>query len=183
MGDSETLYDRITRKFKDNKFVVWILIAFAALLGIAQLQGALSGLKSALFPPKTCVQASASIERYDFMVGRAGPASPLAPVERDIAEIEQAADEVAREIVAAIGAVQNSSQVTLHIDHGRLHSSQPLRAAVIVVTSPMEQVGRIPRKLGETDTVDLQALSEDPQFLDPHRNSNRDRVGSSGGWS
>ena len=42
MNDTETLYDKTIRKLKNNKVIVLILVAFAVLLGLAQLQGAVS---------------------------------------------------------------------------------------------------------------------------------------------
>ena len=66
-----------------RKAVVFVLIAFAIVLAGAQLQGALSGIISALFPAKTVAQVSASIERCDFMAGRIEPVKSLASIGRD----------------------------------------------------------------------------------------------------
>ncbi len=169
MADAETLYDRAIRKLKNNKAVVFVLIAFAVVLAVAQLQGALSGIISALFPAKTVAQVSASIERYDFMAGRIEPVKSLAPIGRDITHVQEIADELTKEIVSAIGPMQNGFEVSLQVGDHTLRASRPVPIAIIVVTSPMAQVGRISRDIGDTDSLDLQALSQDPQLLNPQR--------------
>ncbi len=169
MADAETLYDRAIRKLKNNKAVVFVLIAFAVVLAVAQLQGALSGIISALFPAKTVAQVSASIERYDFMAGRIEPVKSLAPIGRDITHVQEIADELTKEIVSAIGPMQNGFEVSLQVGDHTLRASRPVPIAIIVVTSPMAQVGRISRDIGETDSLDLQALSQDPQLFNPQR--------------
>jgi len=120
-----------------RKAVVFVLIAFAIVLAGAQLQGALSGIISALFPAKTVAQVSASIERCDFMAGRIEPVKSLASIGRDITHVQKIADELAKEIVSAIGPTQNGFAVSLQFGDHTLHASRPVPIAVIVVTSPM----------------------------------------------
>jgi hypothetical protein len=62
MGDPQSLYDKLTLRFKNNKWSVFILIAFAVVLGIAQVLGAWSNIKDALFPAKTHVHVSAATD-------------------------------------------------------------------------------------------------------------------------
>lgn len=170
MGDPQTLYDKFTRKLKNNRWVVFTLIAFAVVLGIAQLLGALSSLKDTLFPAKTRVHVSAGIERYDFMAGRTEPVKSLAPIGRDIGRAQEIADELAKEIVSAVGPRQKGFEVTLQIEGHTLQASQPVPVAIVVVSSPMVQVGRISRNIGETNSLDLLPLSQDPQLLNPRGN-------------
>lgn len=166
----EPLYDRILRGLKNNKLVAAILLLVLVLGGVAKITGAISSIRDFFFPRKTMLQISASIERYDFMAGRIEPVKSLAPVTRDISQVKEAANDVVKEIVADIGPIQNAFDVSLQIENDRLRASGPIRASVIVVTSPMEQVGRITRDIGETDNLDLAALSADPQLLNRQGN-------------
>jgi hypothetical protein len=167
MGDSETLYEKVTTKLKNNKAVVALLIAFGVILGLAQLQGALSGLFRALFPEKTRIEVSASINQYDFMTEKNEIVKSFAPTKWEITQVQEAAADLAKEVVSAIGPSQKGFEVNLRIDGNNLRASRHVQASVIVVSSPMAQVGRMFRNIGETDTLDLQALSADPQLLNP----------------
>jgi hypothetical protein len=75
MGDPQSLYDKLTLKCKDNKWSVFILIAFAVVFGIAQVLGAWSNIKDALFPAKTHVHVSAATHPEVKGVPRAGSLS------------------------------------------------------------------------------------------------------------
>jgi hypothetical protein len=168
MAMNETLYDQVVTRLKNNKLMVFVLIAFAVLLAVAQLQGALSGIKNALFPPKTRVQVAAFIQRYDFMVGNIESPKPLATRKGSIPEIAQT---LAKDIGAAIGPAPGIVQATLQIDGSGLRADQKLRAAVLIFVPPMSQVARTPKDVGEADNLDLTAIFNDPQYVDHADNS------------
>ncbi len=171
MNDASTLYDQAVRKLKNNKVVVLVLLGFTVLGAVAQVYGVFSGIISSLFPPKTHVQVAASIQRYDFMVGKTKAVKPLGLVQGDVTHLQQIADDLAKEIASAMGPTRTSSEVTLAIESHNLHANQPVRASVLVFVPPIVQIGRVPKAVGETDTVDMQPLFGDPQFVDPRYNS------------
>jgi hypothetical protein len=171
MNDSQTLYDQVVRKVKNNKVGMLVLLVFGGLLAVAQLQGALSGIINALLPPKTRIEVIATIQSYDFMVGKTESAKPLAPVAGDIARREEIANRVASEVVSAIGAGAKDLDVSVQIEGRSLRASQPLRVSIIVFGPQMSQVARISKDLGDAENVDLQSVFGDPQFLDPRGSS------------
>lgn len=168
MAETETLYDQTVTRLKNNKLVVLVLIAFAVLLAVAQLQGALSGIKNALFPPKAHVQVRAFIQRYDFMVGNIEPPKPLATTSGTVPEIAQG---LATDIGAAIERAPGIVQATLQINGSSLRADQKLRAAVLIFVLPMSQVARTPTDVGEADNINLAAIFDDPQYVDHADNS------------
>jgi hypothetical protein len=164
MNDAETLYDETIRKLKNNKVIVLLLVAFAVFLGLAQLQGALSGMWKTIFPANTRVHVDVSVQRYDFMVGNIESARPLEPVQGDITDVRQMAEKLAEELTSAIGSPPDRFEAVLRIDGSTLRATKPLRAAVLVFSSPMEQVARVARELGDANNLDLRPIFADPQF-------------------
>jgi hypothetical protein len=169
MSNSETLYDQITQRLKNNKVVVLILIAFAVVLGVAQFQGALTGIIGTVRAPQ--VQVQASIQPYDFMGGQAASLKGLTPIQGDSDHIEKMAVALSEEIVSALGVTPTTVEATLQIDGHSLHSSQPLRASVLVLASPIAQVGRVAKDLGEANGLDVLPLFGDSQFVNHNDNS------------
>jgi hypothetical protein len=171
MNETETLYDQTIRTLKNSKVIVLVLIAFAVLLGLAQLQGALSGIRTAFFPAKTQVHVDALVQRYDFMVGNVESPKPLKSVQGDITHVRQVAENLAEELSSAIGSAPGKSEAVLRIDRSSLRATQPLRAAVLVFVAPMTQVARVAHELGDANNLDLQPIFADPQFTGPTNNS------------
>jgi hypothetical protein len=163
MAGNKTLYDQVVTRLKNNKLVVLVLIAFTVLLAVAQLQGALSGIKNALFPPKAHVQVAAFIQRYDFMVGNIEPPKPLATTRGSIPEI---AKDLAQGIGAVIEPTPGIVRAILQIDGSSLRADQKLRAAVLIFVPPMSQAARTPKDVGAADNLDLTAIFNDPQYVD-----------------
>jgi hypothetical protein len=169
MNDTETLYDQVVRQLKSNKLVVVVLVLFAVVLGIAQFQGALSGIIGAVRTPKIEVQGS--IRPYDFMGGTISPQKGLTPIPGDIAHVDNIAVALANEIVSDIGVDPTPLEATVRIEGRALSSSQPLQASVLILASPMAQVGRVPRNLGDASAVDVAALFGDTQFVNQSDNA------------
>ena len=161
MSDTETLYDQIIRKLQNNKVVVVILVVFAVILGVAQFQGALSGIIGAVRTQKIEVQAS--IRPFDVMGGAIAPRKDLPLLENAVNRIDKIATSLAGEIVSEVGVNPTALDATLRLDGGTLISSQPLRAFVLVLASPMSQVGRIPKDFGDATGLDVLPLFGDPQ--------------------
>jgi hypothetical protein len=163
MQDSESLYDQTIRKLKNNKVVVIFLIGFVVVLGLAQIQGAFSGLLRTVRNPKIHLQAS--IRPYDFMGGTISPEKNLASLSGQITQISILVPPLTKQILTEIGAGQTTLDACLQIEGGALRASQPLQAAVLVFGSPTSQMARIGKNLGDANGIDISALFKDSQFV------------------
>jgi hypothetical protein len=80
-------------------------------------------------------------------------------------------EKLAEELASAIGSTPGKFEAVLRIDGSTLRATQSLRAAVLIFVSPMAQVARIARELGDANNLDLQPIFSDPQFTGQGGNS------------
>jgi hypothetical protein len=104
--------------------------------------------------------------------GAIAPRKDLPLLENAVNRIDKIATSLAGEIVSEVGVNPTTLDVTLRLNGGTLLSSQRLRAFILVLASPMSQVGRIPKDFGDATGVAVLPLFGDPQGV----NSNDESV-------
>ena len=182
MNKEDTLYDRIVRKLKNKPIIVSILLIFVMIIAISQFLGGVSEIINTFFPDRGDLEITIYIQHVDLMSSSTESSEILGPIYGDIDDIQHIGELIARQIVETIQPQTTETnqlrqlyfETTLEISGNNLQSSQLVHAYIILLG--VEQVGRVVREFGKTESLNLTLLFQELYF-DPMYNCTSMTIG------